>query len=182
MSKVRMSFSETALTSIMVSQKENKTHFFNKIMSTPPKVQNGKQFIELLRKELSIQECLVTQPFLLSSTDIYKQLVFSHEVGVLAKQQKQDFQIQLRYLFSWQKGGAVCFSSLMCQECSSFPKLPGKYKGKGLESGVWSYLRSSRSLQGIVCKGDYNQVFQLLVLSYLLYQYLHITRNTNQLR
>lgn len=45
-----MSFSETDLTSITISQKENKTHFFNKIMSTPPKVQNGKQFIELLRK------------------------------------------------------------------------------------------------------------------------------------
>lgn len=45
-----MSLSETNLTSIMISQKENKTHFFNKIISTPPKVQNGKQFIELLRK------------------------------------------------------------------------------------------------------------------------------------
>lgn len=40
----------------MVSEKENKTQFFNKIMSTPLKVQNGKQFIELLRKEFSIQE------------------------------------------------------------------------------------------------------------------------------
>jgi len=61
-------------------------------MSTPPKVQNGKQFIELLRKEFSIQECLVTQPFLLSSSDIYKQLVFSHEVSVLASQHNQAFK------------------------------------------------------------------------------------------
>lgn len=90
-----MSFSETALTSIMVFQKENKTHFFNKIMSTPPKVQNSKQFIELLRKEFSIQECLVTQPFLLSSSDIYKQLIFSHEAGMLASQHKQTFKSNL---------------------------------------------------------------------------------------
>lgn len=61
-------------------------------MSTPPKVQNGKQFIELLRKEFSIQGCLVTEPFLLSSSDIYKQLVFSHEVGVLASQHNQTFK------------------------------------------------------------------------------------------
>lgn len=92
MSKERCLFSETALTSIMVSEKENKTQFFNKIMSTPLKVQNGKQFIELLRKEFSIQEWLVTQPFLLSSSDIYKQLVFSHEVGVLASQHNQTFK------------------------------------------------------------------------------------------
>lgn len=87
-----MSFSETALTSIMVSQKESKAHFFNKIMSTPPKVQNDKQFIELLRKEFSIQEYLVTQPFVLSSSDIYKQLVFTHEVGVLASHHNQTFK------------------------------------------------------------------------------------------
>lgn len=107
-----MSFSETALTSIMVSQKESKAHFFNKIMSTPPKVQNDKQFIELLRKEFSTQECLVTQPFLLSSSDIYKQLVFTHEVHVLARQHNQTLKSKSGTSSAGKKGGI--FSSLKC--------------------------------------------------------------------
>lgn len=134
MSKVRCLFQRLPWLQLWFPKRKNKTDFFNKIMRTPPNTQDGKQFTELLRKESSIEECLVIQPFLLSSSDIYKELVFCHELGVLARQHSQTFKSSSGTSSQLAQRWCFCVSSLMCQD-SSFPGLPGKRRGKGTKLG-----------------------------------------------
>lgn len=134
MPKVRCLFQRLPWLQLWFPKRKNKTDFFNKIMRTPPDTQDGKQFTELLRKEFSIEECLVIQPFLLSSSDIYKELVFRHELGGLARQHSQTFKSSSGTSSQLAQRWCFCVSSLMCQD-HSLPGLPGKSRGKGTELG-----------------------------------------------
>lgn len=166
-----MSFSKPALTLIIIPQKENKTHFFNKIVRTPPNMQAASSS-ELLINEFSIQEHLIIQPLLLSECNIYKELVFNHEVGMLASQHEADLKSSSGTSSQLVKRWCFSFVQFDVTTLKLFSRTSWQMQSEG--SGILVLKIPFKIPLAIASKDDCNQVFQLLTLFYLLYKYLPI--------